>query len=65
MDCLDAKVSFTLITGLQGFTGFKLPPPATELAVNETANNASLHTHHEVGEASLQHLTLVPCFEQL
>lgn len=56
-------MSFTLITGLQGFTGFKLSPPATELAVNETANNASLHTHHEVGEASLQQLTLVPCFE--
>lgn len=48
-----------------GVLQFKLPPSAIELAVNKTANNASLHTHHEVGEASRQQLTLLPRFEQL
>lgn len=44
---------------------FKLPPLAFELTTNKTANKASLHTTHEVGEGSLQQFILLPHFEQL
>lgn len=43
---------------------FKLRPLAFELATNKTANEASLHTTHEVGEASPQQFIFVPLLEQ-